>query len=95
MKRLATCCGEDTDLHQAAYVGDVKELTRFLQRPSAKTQINMRNRLGCTPLRLAASSESLEIESFHNANFAAARGTGGCHYDSPYSAGDDKLMGWA
>ena len=47
----------DSILHQAAYVGDVFKVSSLLEGVNKldATAINARNRLGCTPLRLAAS----------------------------------------
>ena len=45
----------DPPLHSAAYNGDVDSLKHLLDVPGQKEHINDRNRLGCTPIRLAAT----------------------------------------
>lgn len=45
----------DTVLHEAAFQGDLERLRSELER-NKHSNVNARNRLGCTPLRLAATA---------------------------------------
>ncbi len=46
----------DSPLHRAAFGGDLSTLRRLLSNPENLSQIPLRNHLGCTPLRLAATA---------------------------------------
>ncbi|XP_072024235.1 ankyrin repeat and SOCS box protein 1-like [Amphiura filiformis] len=46
----------DSPLHRAAFGGDHTTLQRLLSNPDNLSQIALRNHLGCTPLRLAATA---------------------------------------
>ena len=46
----------DSPLHRAAFGGDLVTLRRLLSNPENISQIALRNHLGCTPLRLAATA---------------------------------------
>jgi ankyrin repeat protein len=50
----------DPVLHQAAYIGDQKSVQVLLCDKVHFASINVRNRLGCTPLRLAATGGHTE-----------------------------------
>ncbi|XP_002733746.1 ankyrin repeat and SOCS box protein 12-like [Saccoglossus kowalevskii] len=50
----------DSLLHQAAYIGHLKKLQNCLQDKKFLKMINSKNRLGCTPLRLAATKGNTE-----------------------------------
>ena len=67
-KHLAPSNDEDiSELHKVAYDGDVEKLEELLQNGEIKKKINSKNRLGCTPLRLAASSKIQNKPSYiHN-----------------------------
>ncbi|XP_070536563.1 ankyrin repeat and SOCS box protein 1-like [Ptychodera flava] len=45
----------DSFLHQAAYVGHIRKVQEYLRDKKNLKNINSKNRLGCTPLRLAAT----------------------------------------
>lgn len=45
----------DSNIHIAAYNGNTNELVRLLEDEGLSRQKDRRNRLGCTPLRLAAT----------------------------------------
>ena len=56
IKQMAKeCRSMDTALHEAAYAGDHEQLKELLYEREHRKHINSKNRLGCTPLRLAAS----------------------------------------
>lgn len=61
IQRFKDC--PDTPLHQAAYDGDLAELQLHLKDKNLALKINDRNRLGCSPLRLAASGKFLLLFS--------------------------------
>ena len=56
----------DTDpiLHQAAFIGDLKSIKILLQNRTYCESINVRNRLGCSPLRLAATGGHAECVEY-------------------------------
>ena len=51
----------DPPLHQAAYAGDIEKVKLLLQDSEHIKLINLKNRLGCTPIRLAATGKKLSI----------------------------------
>ncbi|CAH1776162.1 unnamed protein product [Owenia fusiformis] len=46
----------DPIIHQAAYIGDLSKLRSLLKEQKQLKDINFKNRLGCTPLRLASTA---------------------------------------
>ncbi|XP_038078238.1 ankyrin repeat and SOCS box protein 1-like [Patiria miniata] len=48
----------NSPMHQAAFDGDLKTLQKLLLIADNKKNINLKNHLGCTPLRLAATAGS-------------------------------------
>ncbi|XP_041372320.1 ankyrin repeat and SOCS box protein 1-like [Gigantopelta aegis] len=61
----------DTVLHETAFVGDHHQLSKLLLNPEVRGQINKKNHLGCTALRLAATgghTECVEILLREGAN---------------------------
>ena len=48
----------DPILHQAAFVGDLERLQMLIEESGHKKILDAKNRLGCTALRLAATSRS-------------------------------------
>ncbi|XP_022083842.1 ankyrin repeat and SOCS box protein 1-like [Acanthaster planci] len=48
----------NSPMHQAAFNGDLKSLHELLRTPDNHKIINLKNHLGCTPLRLAATTGS-------------------------------------
>ena len=47
----------DSILHQAAYIGAFAKLKSLLTDSEHQKLVNFKNRLGCTPLRLAATGQ--------------------------------------
>ena len=47
-----------TVLHEAAYEGDLSRVKKLIWEDKQQKKINVRNRLGCTPLRLAATGNA-------------------------------------
>ncbi|KAL5005227.1 hypothetical protein ScPMuIL_018683 [Solemya velum] len=50
----------DSEIHVAAYNGNTSELIKLLEDEDLARQKDRRNRLGCTPLRLAATAGNLK-----------------------------------
>ncbi len=65
LEKMATNRGPDTPLHEAAYKGDFDQLTFLLDQPEWKRQVNAKNWLGCTPLRLAATGQYQELAGMY------------------------------
>ncbi|XP_071101317.1 ankyrin repeat and SOCS box protein 1-like [Haliotis cracherodii] len=50
----------DSELHESAHCGDTLSLRKLITQDVYKDQIDKRNHLGCTPLRLAATGGHVE-----------------------------------
>ncbi|XP_067686063.1 ankyrin repeat and SOCS box protein 1-like [Haliotis asinina] len=50
----------DSELHESAHCGDTHTLRKLLAQDIYKDQIDKRNHLGCTPLRLASTGGHVE-----------------------------------
>ena len=60
----------NSPMHQAAFNGDLEALRELLCTADNKKNINLKNHLGCTPLRLAATAGSQPCVEFLVANGA-------------------------
>ena len=57
---------EDTELHKASYEGDLKKVNALLRNCEVVKNINQRNRLGCSPLRLATTGTTYLQLCYYN-----------------------------
>ncbi|XP_064644621.1 ankyrin repeat and SOCS box protein 1-like isoform X1 [Lineus longissimus] len=54
----------DSPLHVAAHEGDLKTVKRILEVDRNRENLSQKNRLGCTPLRLAATAGHAEVVEY-------------------------------
>ena len=54
----------EPDLHKAAMLDDVQMMRALLEHGEHSHQVNLMNRMGCTPLRTSATCTCVQCEKF-------------------------------
>ena len=58
---ITLCHESDPLVHQASFMGDLEKLQHYMRSETHREMLNHKNRLGCTPLRLAATGTEFTI----------------------------------